>query len=162
MPLEKGPRRIAIDSARLPKAPRILTDPCQPSGHGNRTAQRRIGLAPIREDSKGNAVVVPAPALKLLNVQELRPRPRRKRRGTARHRGQRDTQHEKRQRCTGATDHAPASVATSSQLGSRLPSWREKVQMSLTSDTASALPSTTVPFASRVTLMSCDTKETVT
>jgi hypothetical protein len=60
----------------------------------------------------------------------------------------------KRQCETGATDHAADSVATRSQLGSRLPSWREKVQMSLTSETASALPSMTSPFASRTTLMS--------
>ena len=56
---------------------------------------------------------------------------------------------------------APASVATSCQFGSRVPSARANVHTSVTSTTASGLPSTTLPAASRVAVISLERKRTV-
>ncbi len=50
--------------------------------------------------------------------------------------------------------YCPASVATSCQFGSRLPSVRAKVQTSVTSTTFSGLPSTTWPCGPFVAVIS--------
>ncbi len=55
----------------------------------------------------------------------------------------------------------PLSVPTSFQFGSREEISRANVQMSVTSVSLSALPSTTLPSLSRVTEIICDTKRTV-
>src|SRR5882757_9904317 len=65
----------------------------------------------------------------------------------------------KRRRAHGSpADHAPASVATSFQLGSRAVMSLANVQTSVTLVTLSALPSITLPLRSRVDDTSCETK----
>ena len=58
-------------------------------------------------------------------------------------------------------DQAPASVATSFQLGSREVTSLAKVQTSVTLVTLSALPSMTLPLRSRVAETSWETKRSV-
>ena len=72
-----------------------------------------------------------------------------------------DQPHQKLRSGRQPSAHCPASVAISFQFGSRDPRSRAKVQTSVTSVTASALPSMTSPALSRVTETSLDWKRTV-
>ena len=121
------------------------------------------------EDREGGCVIVGRPA------RDIGPSHRRQAsvagsgRGTHRADLTRDQQAEpgstgqnKGTRIAAPCRHWPDSVATSFQLGSRVPASREKVQTSVTSTILSGAPSMTAPSLSRVAVISFERKRTVT
>src|SRR3954451_5580408 len=119
---------------------------------------RRAGPA---KGFEGRRMVVLGPAREIRESQRLKPgvpRGRHRLGPQLQHGG--DERGENRETGPPRADW-PGLGATSCQLGSRVPSARANVHTSVTSTTASGLPSTTLPAASRVAVISLERKRTV-